>query len=164
MGEIDDDAGEKSSLRQSQQDGTIYKMTPAGVVTTVHNFDGTDGADPFPLIQDTSGTLYGTTGAGGDLNCQPTIGCGTAFSLSVGLGAFVETLPTRGKAGTKVTILGTNLTGASSVTFNGNAASFTVVSNSEITTTVPTDATSGTVAVATPRKTLKSNFAFHVVH
>ena len=45
---------------------------------------------------------------------------GTVFSLSVGLGPFVETQTTSGKVGKAVKILGTNLTGATSVTFNGN--------------------------------------------
>ena len=43
---------------------------------------------------------------------------GTVFSLSVDLGPFVETLPAAGKAGATIKILGSNLTGATSVTFN----------------------------------------------
>ena len=89
--------------------------------------------------------------------------CGTVFSLYVGLGQFVETLPTSGKVGAAVKILGSNLTGATSVTFNGTAATFTVNSKSEITTTVPTGATTGTVQVITPRLgTLSSNVPFTV--
>jgi hypothetical protein len=38
----------------------------------------------------------------------------------------VETLPTSGKVGAAVIILGTSLTGATSVSFNGKAATFTV--------------------------------------
>jgi len=57
---------------------------------------------------------------------------GTIFSLSVGLGPFVKTLPTSGKVGSVVKILGTKLTGATSVTFNGVAAGFDVYSASEI--------------------------------
>jgi len=64
--------------------------------------------------------------------------------------------------GAAVKILGTNLTGATSVTFNGTAATFTVVSKSEITTTVPAGATTGTVEVTTSRGTLKSNTKFRV--
>ncbi len=49
--------------------GTVYKMTPAGVVTTLHSFAGgmTDGYGPNGIIQATDGFLYGTTlfGAGG---------------------------------------------------------------------------------------------------
>ncbi len=55
-----------------------------------------------------------------------------------------------------------NLTGTSSVTFNGTAGSFTVVSNTEIKTTVPSGATTGTVQVTTPGGTLNSNVVFRV--
>jgi uncharacterized protein (TIGR03437 family) len=55
-----------------------------------------------------------------------------------------------------------DLTGATSVTFNGTVAKFTVVSKSEIKTTVPTGATTGLVEVTTPKGTLKSNVVFRV--
>jgi hypothetical protein len=58
-------------------------------------------------------------------------------------GLFVETRPTSGEVGTKVIILGTNLEGATSVTFNGVQAVFKVLSSSEITTTVPKSAATG---------------------
>jgi hypothetical protein len=80
----------------------------------------------------------------------------------VGLEPFVETLPTFGKVGRSVTILGNDLTGATSVTFSGAAATFTVVSGTEIKTTVPVGATTGFVEVTTPKKTLKSNLVFRV--
>jgi uncharacterized protein (TIGR03437 family) len=80
----------------------------------------------------------------------------------VGLGPFVETLPNSGNAGTAVRILGTNLTGATGVTFNGTAAKFTVISKSEIKTNVPSGATTGTLDVKTPNGTLKSNVVFRV--
>jgi hypothetical protein len=73
----------------------------------------------------------------------------------------VETLPTSGKVGAPVTILGSNLTSATRVTFNGTKALFKA-SSSEIKTTVPTGATTGFVKVTTPKKTLKSNVVFRV--
>jgi uncharacterized repeat protein (TIGR03803 family) len=136
--------------------GTIFKMTAAGTVTTLHSFDGTDGSAPVTLMQATDGAIYGLTSLGGASNE------GTVFRLSVGLRPFVEMLPTMGRVGTRVTILGTNLTGATSVSFNGTAAKFTVVSSSEITTTVPTGATTGKVKVAIPKRTLSSNVRFRV--
>ena len=142
--------------------GTIFKITPSGMLTTLYSFCSqsgcTDGAYPYyaRLVQDTNGTFYGTTDSGG------ANGLGTVFSLSVGLGPFVETQTTSGKVGAAVEILGTNLTGATSVTFNGTAAVFKVVASSEITTTVPTGATTGKVEVTTPEKTLKSNVVFRV--
>jgi uncharacterized repeat protein (TIGR03803 family) len=135
-------------------DGTIFRMTATGTLTALHSFDGTDGAGPFMLIQDTDGTFYGLT------NFPPNDG--TVFDLSVGLSAFVETLPTRGKVGTKVTILGTKLKGATSVSFNGTAATFTVVSSSEIDAMVPTGATTGKVRVITPLHKFSSNVPFRV--
>ncbi|HEV2176912.1 MAG TPA: IPT/TIG domain-containing protein [Terriglobia bacterium] len=76
---------------------------------------------------------------------------------------FVEPQTTSGKVGAAVKILETNLTGATSVSFNGTAATFTVVSPSLITTTVPTGATTGTVQVVTPSGTLSSNVPFRVL-
>jgi uncharacterized repeat protein (TIGR03803 family) len=137
--------------------GTVFKITPNGTLTTLHRFDWTDGAGPYAgLVQATNGDLYGTTWYGG------AKGDGTVFSLSVGLGPFVKTRPPFGKVGAAVKILGTNLTGATSVSFNGTAAKFTVVSRYLITTTVPAGATSGKIQVVTPSRTLSSNVPFRV--
>jgi uncharacterized repeat protein (TIGR03803 family) len=148
----------------ANNDGTVFKITPSGTLTTLHSFDGVDGANPnAALVQRTDGKFYGTTDVGGASgSCNPPNGCGTIFSLSVGLGPFVETNPTSGAVGAAVTILGNSLTGATSVTFNGIAATFTVKSKSEITTTVPAGATTGTVQVATPGGTRSSNVPFRV--
>jgi hypothetical protein len=62
--------------------------------------------------------------------------------------------------GAEVHILGNKLTGTTAVTFNGIAATFAVVSETEIATTVPSGATSGFVAVTTPKGVLKT----HTVH
>jgi uncharacterized protein (TIGR03437 family) len=80
----------------------------------------------------------------------------------VGLGPFVKTNPTSGETGVAVKILGTNLTDAISVTFNGTAATFAVLSGSEITTTVPTGATTGKVRVTFQHGTRSSNVPFWV--
>jgi hypothetical protein len=64
--------------------------------------------------------------------------------------------------GANVIILGNNLTQATSVTFNGTPAAFTVVKSSEIKTTVPAGATTGEVEVTTPKRLLKSNVIFRV--
>ncbi len=143
-------------------DGTIFKSTVAGTVTSLHSFVGTDGNQPYGgLVQDTNGTFYGMTTGGGIGSCL-AIGCGTAFSESTGLAAFVKTVPTSGKVASTVVILGTNLKGATSISFNGTAAIFSVVSASQITATVPTGATTGKVQVVTPGGTLTSNVSFTV--
>jgi uncharacterized repeat protein (TIGR03803 family) len=143
--------------------GTVFKMTPSGTLTTLHTFASTDGASSYAgLVEDTNGDFYGTTSQGGADTTDCGLGCGTIFSLSVGLGPFVETQTTSGKVGAAVKILGTNLTGATSVTFNGTAAVFTVALPSLITTTVPAGATTGKVQVITPGGTLTSNVNFRV--
>ena len=143
-------------------DGTVFKITPNGALTTLRSFCAqsgcTDGTNADAgLLQGTNGDFYGTTEYGG------ANGYGTVFSLSVGLGPFVKTLPTSGKVGAAVKILGSNLTGATAVTFSGVAAVFKVVSKSEITTTVPAGAPTGTVQVVTPSGTLLSNVPFRVL-
>jgi hypothetical protein len=58
--------------------------------------------------------------------------------------------PASGPVGSLVTISGASLGGATTVTFNGLSADFTVVSSSSITATVPANATTGRIAVTTP--------------
>ena len=89
---------------------TVFKLSLSGTVTAVGNLATTAyGA----LIQDTNGDLYGTTIQAG------TYGYGTVFSLSEGLGPFVGTQTKAGKVGAEVKILGTDLTGATIVSFQG---------------------------------------------
>jgi uncharacterized repeat protein (TIGR03803 family) len=140
--------------------GTLFKLTLGGTLTTLHSFDGTDGQLPLGLVQATSGAFYGTTAAGGTYGLPN--GDGTVFSLSVGLKPFIETLPTSGKVGEAIKILGNELTSATSVSFNGTTAAFKAISATEIETKVPTGATSGKVEVVTPTRTLKSNLRFQV--
>jgi len=136
--------------------GTVFRITPTGKLTTLLSFDATDGANPNGLIQAPDGNFYGTTANGGGSND------GTVFRLSAGLGPFVETQSTSGKVGATVVILGSNLKDVTSVTFNGTSARFKVVSSTEITTTVPSDATTGKVKVKMSSGTLSSNVAFRV--
>jgi uncharacterized repeat protein (TIGR03803 family) len=149
--------------------GTIFKITPGATLTTLYSFcsqpNCTDGNSPYTgLVQATNGHFYGTTGYGGTSSaCNNGSGCGTVFGLSVGLGPFVETQTTSGEVGEVVRILGTDLTGATSVSFHGTAAAFTVVSPSLIAATVPAGATSGKVQVVTPSGTLSSNVPFRVL-
>jgi uncharacterized repeat protein (TIGR03803 family) len=148
--------------------GTVFSITPGGKLITLYNFcskaNCADGGNPYAgLVQGTNGKFYGTTTGGGSTNnCISANGCGTVFSLSVGLGPFVKTQPASGAVGTAVMILGTGLTDATNVRFNGLEAKFTVVSGSEITTTVPNGATTGPVRVITPSGKLQSNVPFRV--
>ena len=62
-----------------------------------------------------------------------------------------------------VGILGNNLKKATSVTFNGTAAKFSVPEPRVILTRVPSGATSGYIKVVVGGKTLVSNVPFQVV-
>jgi uncharacterized repeat protein (TIGR03803 family) len=143
--------------------GTIFSITTAGTLTTLYNFcpagapPCSDGYAPVSgLFQGTNGTFYGTTPNGGSTYM------GTAYNLSTGLGRFVQLVPTTGAVGSTVTILGTGLTGATSVTFNRVSAEFKVSVSTVIKATVPTGATTGLVEVVTPTGTLKSNVEYIV--
>jgi uncharacterized repeat protein (TIGR03803 family) len=65
--------------------GTIFKITPNGMLTTLYSFCAqsgcTDGANPLAgLVQAANGDFYGTTSSGG-ANCVP-YGCGTVFKIT----------------------------------------------------------------------------------
>jgi hypothetical protein len=140
-------------------------------LTTLHSFCfhlicATAGSFPYGLVQDTNGDFYGSTERGGNgtgVGPYCSNGCGTIYSFSIGLKPFVKTQLASGRVGASVTILGTNLTGATGVSFNGTEASITANSASEIKTTVPTGATTGFVTVTTPSGTLTSNAPFRVI-
>jgi len=147
----------------ANDNGTIFQLTPSGTLTMLHSFNGRDGETPYlGLVQGTDGSFYGATGEGGTNDCQG-YSCGTIFRLSVGLGLFVRTNPVAGKVGATVGILGTGLTGATGVKFNGTETAFRVVSSSFIEAKVPSGATTGTVQVQLPSGTLSSNVPFIVL-
>jgi len=102
-------------------DGTVFKITPKGVVTTLHNFDGTDGYYPMGgLVLGTDGNFYGTTqfsntGAGTLFKITPAGVLTTLHTFAGGLndGASPLTAPTLGNDG--------NFYGASGVDQGTNA-------------------------------------------
>jgi hypothetical protein len=71
--------------------------------------------------------------------------------------------PTSGPAGTTVDLQGGGFTGATSVTFDGTNASYTVDSDTDIHATVPTGATTGPISVSTPGGTDTSSASFTVI-
>ena len=71
------DSGGNTNLNYGYGYGTVYRLTMNGVLTTLVNFNGTNGASPTGLAWGKDGNFYGTTRAGGNGNF------GTAFRLSV---------------------------------------------------------------------------------
>ena len=139
--------------------GTIFRISPTKPYPykVLYNFDGTTGQQPqVTLLQHTNGILYGDADIGGTMNA------GTFYSLDLGLKPFVALVPTAGKVGKSIGILGQGFTGTKSVSFNGTAAKFKVSSDTYLTATVPNGATTGFVTVKTPGGTLASNKVFRV--
>jgi uncharacterized repeat protein (TIGR03803 family) len=59
--------------------GTIFEISPAGMLTTLHSFDYTDGEYPYAgLLLTANGNFYGTTYKGGSATCN----CGTIFEIT----------------------------------------------------------------------------------
>lgn len=137
--------------------GVIFEITPAGDYSILYNFEAATGNNPESTpIQHTNGKIYGLTEGGG------TNGVGVAYSFDLGLPPFARLLPVIGKVGEVVEILGQGFTGTTAVSFNGTAAAFNVASDTYLTATVPTGATSGIVSVTTPSGVLNSNQSFQV--
>jgi DNA/RNA endonuclease G (NUC1) len=70
--------------------------------------------------------------------------------------------PGDGDASADVVITGTNFASVSAVTFNGAGAAFNVDSDTQITTVVPTNGSSGFISVTTPSGTAISTNSFVV--
>jgi uncharacterized repeat protein (TIGR03803 family) len=65
--------------------GTVFKITPAGKLTTLYSFAGypTEGAGPqAALVQARDGNFYGTTAVGGSSGNCSNSGCGTVFKIT----------------------------------------------------------------------------------
>jgi len=59
--------------------GTVFMITPSGVLTTLVSFNNTNGANPLAgLVQGSDGNFYGTTQFGGDCDCN----AGTVFQVT----------------------------------------------------------------------------------
>ncbi|MEO8617391.1 MAG: choice-of-anchor tandem repeat GloVer-containing protein [Luteolibacter sp.] len=73
--------------------GTVFKITPAGVLTTLYSFSGIDGSGPASkLTEGTDHALYGTTPSGG------TNGFGIAFKVTT-TGIFTKLVDFTGTSG-----------------------------------------------------------------
>jgi uncharacterized repeat protein (TIGR03803 family) len=138
--------------------GTLFKITKSGTYSILYLFDQTHGARQMTTsMQHTNGLLYGLPGAGGSASA------GVFYSLAVGMQPVVSLMPTSGTAGQTIEILGSGLTGTTSVRFGSGSATYTVVSDTYMTAVVPASGTTGTVTVTTPSGSLKSKQIFKLL-
>ena len=99
-------------------------------------------------------SLSGKTSTGGRLDVAEAVIPAPSITLFT---------PTSGPLGSTVTLIGIGFTGATAVTFNGVEVSFVLDSAEQIAATVPADATSGPIAVVTPRGIGTSASSFTVI-
>ncbi len=123
-----------------------------GVAATSFTVNGPASITAVVPSAATTGPVTVTTPAGSGTSI-------TAFGVPPAVSSFT---PQRGNSGNTVTISGVRFTGASAVQFNGANATFTVVNDSTITTTVPASVTTGPITVTTPGGTGTSPIAFTV--
>jgi len=107
--------------------GTIFKITPAGTLSVLHNFAGfpTEGSLPVGgLLEASNGNFYGTTESGG------STGDGSVFSLTGFTATVVTSTPNPSEVGQLVTLTATVSpsgppmpTGTVSFTSNGTGIS-----------------------------------------
>ncbi len=141
----------------ANQYGGIYQLGLDGTSSVVYSFSIYTllGAG---MMQHTNGKLYGS------VNYAANSGGGYLYSLDMGLRPFITFVQPTGKVGQAAQILGQHLTGATSVTFHGVAAtSFSVVRDAYLTAVVPAGATTGRVVVTTPSGVRSSNVNFRII-
>jgi hypothetical protein len=86
-----------------------------------------------------------------------------SFTVTASPPSISSFTPASGPVGTSVDVQGTNLTGATSVKFNGTPdPSFVVNSSTDVTAHVPAGATSGPISVTSPGGTANSSSSFTV--
>lgn len=66
----------------SMDEGVVFKINPQGVETVIISFSGTQGYYPNGGLVLNSGTLYGTTFWGGQLDCNNGSGCGVVYQVA----------------------------------------------------------------------------------
>lgn len=123
---------------------------PGANTSNVITSNGVNGTNVFAAAGKYTGTTPGSMEMFASYTGSPVVPSVSGFS------------PTAGGYGSSVTITGSNFTGATAVSFNGTAASFSVTDDSHISATVPTGATTGTISVSNPSGTGTSAASFTV--
>ena len=146
--------------------GTLVTLTGTNFTgATSVSFNGI-AATSFTVVSATSLTATVPAGAATGKVSVTTPGgsAGSTGSFTLILPPTITSFtPASGIVGVKVTITGTNLTGATGVTFNGiAAATVTLTSATSISATVPPGATSGPISITTPGGTVTSAATFTV--
>jgi len=148
--------------------GTVVTITGTKFTGATQVTIGTKADPSFTVVSDTKITATVQAGAhSGPVSVTTPNGTATsATQFTVGTAPVPQITsfsPTSGPTGTKVTITGTGFTGAMEVDFNGVPdPTFHVDSDTQITSTVPSTATTGPISVTGPGGTGTSATNFTV--
>ncbi len=138
--------------------GQFLSNTSAVVFTSSanqgNNFTVVSDTELSVTVPDDAATGPVTVIAGGNTTST------ASFTVA---GQITAIAPEVGPVGTVVTLYGSGFTGATAVSFNGKTSgTVKVLSDTKVTATVPTGATTGAIAINTPRGTLVSAETFTV--
>ena len=168
--------------------GSIGRITPSGTIST---YSGRGIGEPASITAGPDGALWFNNGGGDEVGRITTSGTVSIYSgpgadvvdittgpdgalwftnydnaigrVTVPAPELASFSPTSGAVGTSVTITGTALEGASSVTIGGVGAAMSEDTATRIKLTVPSGANSGKVEVTTPSGTGVSTKKFTVL-
>lgn len=148
----------------TKYDFATLSYDPSGTVRWTERYNGpaNDYDQPYSIAAHSSGDVYVSGYSTGSGTSQDYTTIKYAPAGPVSPPTIASFTPASGPAGTIVSITGTNLAGASAVTFNLAAAPFTVVSGTQIQATVPAGASTGRIRVTTAAGTATSGSDFTV--
>ncbi|WKV12688.1 BspA family leucine-rich repeat surface protein [Marivirga harenae] len=142
--------------------GATVTITGNNLISATNVSFGGTAASSFTVVNNTTINAVLGSGSSGDLEVITPDGTATLSGfVYIPAPNITSFTPTSAASAGTVTIAGSNLNGATSVTFGGtNATTFTVVSATEITAVVASG-TSGSIEITTPGGTASiSNFTF----
>jgi uncharacterized repeat protein (TIGR03803 family) len=144
-------------LGGSNNCGAVFRVTPAGVLTNIFSFNGTNGYGPGSLVNGNDGNLYGITAYGGTTytgSSQSLFSAGTVFKITTN-GVLTSLVSFKGTNGFQPTasltlgsdgnFYGATFDGGPSYTLgaSGNGTIFKITTNGILTPLVFFNGTNG---------------------
>lgn len=131
--------------------GTVITVNGTGLTQTTKVTVGGVNVTSFTINSDSKVSATAPTGVKtGKVVVTTSGGSATSASTFSVIPTILSFSPTSGPVGTSVVITGTGLSQTNQVTFNGTTATvFTINSDTQVTATVPTGATTGKIAITT---------------
>ena len=155
----------KSFSPVSAATGKTITILGSGFLNATNVSFGSTYASSYSILNDSTITAVVSTGATGSVQVYSTYGSGTlaGFTYIAPVPVITSFTPTSGGSGTYVTVYGTGLSGATSVTFGGvPASSFYVYSDTYLYAYVGSGGASGSVSVTTSGGTASlAGFTYH---